>query len=83
MSIICLLQSTLLQCLLNELQPTEGNVDVKGTMSYAPQEPWMFSATLRENILFGKQYDRDLYDRVIMACALDKVSHQFRSAIIS
>ena len=46
---------------------------VKGSVGYASQEAWVFSATLRDNILFGLQYDPDRYDTVIEACALQKV----------
>ncbi|XP_072166089.1 ATP-binding cassette sub-family C member 10-like [Diadema setosum] len=34
------------------------------------QEPWLQQATLKENILFGKAFDAQWYDRVIEACAL-------------
>ena len=46
---------------------------VKGSVGYASQEAWVFSATLRDNILFGLPYDPDRYDTVIEACALEKV----------
>ena len=42
-------------------------------MAYASQEAWVFSATLRDNILFGLPYDPKKYDAVIEACALTKV----------
>ena len=67
------MQSTLLQCLLKELKPVEGSVVVNGRVSYASQDPWVFSATLRENVLFGSPYDKEWYNKVIKACALDKV----------
>ncbi len=66
-------QSTLLQCVLGELIPKEGSIHIQGTVSYAAQEPWLFSDTFRENILFGKAYDAEWYNTVIKACALDKV----------
>ena len=68
------LQSTLLQCLLKELLPLCGEVTVKGVIAYASQQPWIFSSTLRENILFGKPFQPQWYNRVIEACALDTVS---------
>ncbi|KAH9180111.1 hypothetical protein AeNC1_017245, partial [Aphanomyces euteiches] len=33
---------------------------------------WIQNLTIRENILFGKPYDREKYNRVIEACALTK-----------
>ncbi|KAL5477508.1 hypothetical protein EMCRGX_G024318 [Ephydatia muelleri] len=66
-------KSTLLQCLLGELKPLDGTVDVSGgRVSYASQDPWVFSGTLRENILFGSCFDSEWYTEVIEACALIK-----------
>ncbi|CAM9714184.1 unnamed protein product [Sphacelaria rigidula] len=33
-------------------------VSVGGRVAYAPQEPWIQSGTVRDNILFGKPMDR-------------------------
>ena len=35
-----------------------------------PQQAWMQNATLRDNILFGKSYKEEKYDRVLEGCAL-------------
>ena len=67
------MQSTLLQCLLNELEPLEGTIKINGGISYASQEPWVFTGSVRENILLGNSYQKERYDKVIKACALDKV----------
>ena len=66
-------QSTLLQCLLKELPALSGTVIVKGSVGYASQEAWVFSATLRDNILFDLPNDSDKYDTVIEACALQRL----------
>ena len=50
-----------------------GSIEVKGRVLYASQEPWVFSGTLRENILFGQPYRWDWYNTVMEACTLDKV----------
>ena len=49
-------------------------MEVVGKVSYASQDPWVFSGTVRENILFGQPYQPEWYDTVVQACALDKVS---------
>ena len=67
-------QSTLLQCLLGELKPLDGKVEVRGRLSYVSQEPWMFMGTIRDNILFGMSYDSAWYNKVIEACSLDEVA---------
>ena len=48
-------------------------MDISGKLSYASQDPWVFSGTVRENILFGLPYKKEWYDKVIKACSLDKV----------
>ena len=55
----------------------EGSVEVTGKVSFSSQDPWIFSASLRDNILFGLPYRRDWYNTVITACALDKVSMEY------
>lgn len=42
-------------------------------VAYVSQSAWVFSGTLKENILFGQRYVKEKYNRVIKACALDKV----------
>ena len=51
----------------------DGRIEVKGRVLYASQEPWVFSGTLRENILFGQPYWWEWYNTVVEACTLDKV----------
>ena len=34
------------------------------------QQAWIQNTTLKDNILFGKEFDLQLYNRVIEACAL-------------
>lgn len=36
-------------------------------------EPWIFSGTMRENILFGLEYDAQKFNRCIHATALNIV----------
>ncbi|CAF1498167.1 unnamed protein product, partial [Adineta steineri] len=38
---------------------------------YVPQEPWIFSSTVKKNIIFGKNYDGHLFRQVIRAAALE------------
>ena len=43
---------------------------LQGAIAYVPQQAWIQNATLRNNILFGKNYRHSKYDRIIEACAL-------------
>lgn len=65
-------KSTLLHIILKELSPIEGTVNVVGTVSYASQEPWLFGASVRQNILFGQEYDEKKYREVVKVCALER-----------
>ncbi|XP_037871800.1 ATP-binding cassette subfamily C member 4 isoform X1 [Bombyx mori] len=70
-------KSSILQLLLNELRPISGRVYHSGPLSYASQEPWLFVATVRQNILFGLPYNPKKYKEVIRVCALQKDFQQF------
>ena len=64
-------KSTLLAALLGELQTLGGDVSVLGRVALCPQLPWIFNATLRENVLFGAPLDEARYRAVLSACALE------------
>lgn len=72
-------KSSLLNALLRELTLECGSISINGSISYAAQEAWVFNASVRQNILFGKEYDRDRYDAVIRSCALTKDFEQFEN----
>jgi ATP-binding cassette subfamily C (CFTR/MRP) protein 4 len=59
--------------LIGELPYEIGQIAVNGKVSFCPQEPWLFSGTIRENILFGDAYDTNRYEMAIKACSLSKV----------
>ncbi|KAL9955988.1 hypothetical protein ACROYT_G037399 [Oculina patagonica] len=65
-------KSMLLSVIAGEIPVTEGNVQCGGTIAYVPQMPWVFSGTLRENILFGRPFDFDKYAQTIRVCALEE-----------
>lgn len=60
---------------LKELKACKGTVDVNGTTAYVAQQPWIFSGTVQQNILFGKEYNKKKYTDTIKACALLAVCH--------
>ncbi|CAF4536341.1 unnamed protein product [Rotaria sp. Silwood2] len=64
-------KSSLLQTLTGEIPFFDGQVRLHGSFCYVPQEPWIFSSTVKKNILFGKDYDPQLFRRVVDATALE------------
>uniref|UniRef100_A0A8B9Y715 ATP binding cassette subfamily C member 4 n=1 Tax=Bos mutus grunniens TaxID=30521 RepID=A0A8B9Y715_BOSMU len=65
-------KSSLLSAVLGELPLSQGKVSVHGRIAYVSQQPWVFSGTVRSNILFGKKYEKERYEEVIKACALEE-----------
>ncbi|XP_017473672.1 PREDICTED: multidrug resistance-associated protein 1 isoform X5 [Rhagoletis zephyria] len=63
-------KSSLIQALLGEMDKLSGRVNTVGSIAYVPQQAWIQNATVRDNILFGLEYDRKRYNRVVDACAL-------------
>jgi ABC-type multidrug transport system fused ATPase/permease subunit len=48
------------------------NLPRKNGVAYAAQESWVQNATIRDNILFGSDFDAVRYRKVIKQCALEK-----------
>ncbi|CAO3629947.1 unnamed protein product [Cunninghamella echinulata] len=65
-------KSTLISALLGDITKVDGTVHLRGSVAYCSQQPYIINATVRENILFGYEYDAVFYDKVIMACCLEE-----------
>ncbi|XP_049441856.1 ATP-binding cassette sub-family C member 5 [Epinephelus fuscoguttatus] len=63
-------KSSLLSALLGQMTLLDGNVAVNGGFAYVAQQAWILNDSLKENILFGNEYDRDKYYAVLEACCL-------------
>lgn len=55
----------------------EGDVNLRGKVSYVPQQAWMQNETLRENVLFGRKFRKELYEKV-KSVARDESFASFR-----
>lgn len=63
-------KSSLLAALAGDMRRTKGSVTMGASRAFCPQYAWIQNTTLRDNILFGKEYNRKWYNDVIDACAL-------------
>jgi ABC-type transport system involved in cytochrome bd biosynthesis fused ATPase/permease subunit len=57
--------------LLGEMQLQQGKVRVCGTIAYCDQRPWIMNTTVRDNILFGLEYDEAKFDMALHASSLE------------
>ena len=70
-------KSSLLMAILQELPLTHGRISCSGKKVVVPQLPWIFSGTVRENILFGKAMEEERYNLVLESCALTRDIEDF------
>lgn len=64
-------KSSLLSTLLGEMNLQSGLVRVAGSIAYCDQRPWILNATVKDNILFGLDYDEARFDVAIHAASLE------------
>ncbi|EAR93277.2 ABC transporter C family protein (macronuclear) [Tetrahymena thermophila SB210] len=80
-------KTSFLQCFLEEIPYFEGIFQIKKqnknqkelSFAYVEQEPYIFSSTVRENILFGAEYNEQWYSQVVKSCCLITDLEQFQN----
>lgn len=63
-------KSSLLAALAGDMRRTSGDVVLGASRAFCPQYAWIQNATVKENIIFGKDYNKRWYNEVVDACAL-------------
>ncbi|CAA7062353.1 unnamed protein product [Microthlaspi erraticum] len=64
-------KTSLVSAMLGELSHSEtSDVVIRGSVAYVPQVSWIFNATVRENIIFGSEFESERYWRAIDVTAL-------------
>lgn len=58
-------KTSLLFSIMEETILQGGSKDIKGSIAYVEQEPFIISDSVKKNILFGKEFDQE---RLNMAC---------------
>lgn len=64
-------KSSLFHAILGEMRKVHGKVAVTGSIAYVAQTAWIFNDTLRNNIIFGKDFDEELYKVALEVSALE------------
>lgn len=71
-------KSSLLTSILHgELCVFKGCVKHFGSIAYVSDTPWVFPGTIRENIVFGQEYEEKWYSQTIRACQLERDFKRF------
>ncbi|RKP09575.1 P-loop containing nucleoside triphosphate hydrolase protein [Thamnocephalis sphaerospora] len=78
-------KTSILMALLGEMRCTSGKVLIPrrtngdhffsgsiDNVAYVAQQAWLQNLSIRDNILFGREYDAKRYRQVIRACALER-----------
>jgi len=74
-------KSTLMNALIGEVSSSPDSiVSHQGRVAYASQIPFILNTTLRENILFGTEFDEARYNKILDACCLRQDIEQLGAA---
>lgn len=63
-------KSSLIAALCGDLERVSGEVRIRGSVAFVPQQAWIMNETLRANIVFGNPFDPVYYQKTIEACCL-------------
>jgi len=76
--------SFLAGALLGDMRRVEGMSLIRGqTVAYCGQDPWVFNATFRDNILFGQPYDEENFKKAIQVAALQPDLENLPSGVMT
>lgn len=64
-------KSSLLAAVTEQITRVKGSVSLYGSLAYVPQQAWIQNLTLRDNVLFGNEFNSAKYEKTINACALE------------
>ncbi|XP_072027036.1 ATP-binding cassette sub-family C member 9-like [Amphiura filiformis] len=66
-------KSSILSAILCEMTNLQGKVQwnrMTSSVAYSAQKSWLLNASLRDNILFGEEFDHQRFQSVVSACCL-------------
>jgi ABC-type multidrug transport system fused ATPase/permease subunit len=54
------------------MEKDSGNIKINGSIAYSNQQAWIQNITLKDNVLFGKEFDQERYSRTLRVCELEQ-----------
>ena len=72
-------KTSLIHALLGEMEHDGGDVELAGSVAYTAQSAFVMNDTVRNNILFGCEWDEARYNEVIRVCSLKSDLEQLPS----
>ncbi|KAJ3058188.1 hypothetical protein HDU99_006924, partial [Rhizoclosmatium hyalinum] len=63
---------SLIAAIMGQIKRSAGTMHTYGTCGYVPQEPWLIDANIRDNILFGLDFDDQRYTDTIRVVGLTR-----------
>jgi len=70
-------KTSLLHALMDETIKVKGTSEVRGKIAYVEQEPFIISASIKQNVAFGLKYDDAKFERAFKASHLESDIHNF------
>ncbi|XP_009676710.2 ATP-binding cassette sub-family C member 12 [Struthio camelus] len=64
-------KSAIISAILGQMNLCDGRVAVDGTLAYVSQQAFIFHGNVRENILFGEEYNEQRYNYAVSVCSLE------------
>lgn len=56
---------------MKESTVTNGEIEIKGSLAYVEQDPFILSDTVENNVLFGSELDEEWMQQVVRVCELE------------
>ncbi|XP_068202669.1 ATP-binding cassette sub-family C member 5-like [Palaemon carinicauda] len=63
-------KSSLISAICGDMRINRGNIFVNGKIALVTQQAWIYSGTLRDNLLLGASYDEIKYKETVRVCCL-------------
>jgi len=78
-------KSSFLSTLLGEMEKTSGSLSISTDRSYGfcDQKPWIVNANVRDNVLFGKEFDELKFNAAIYAACMTDDLKIFKDGVMT